>query len=100
MASLQNIPYDIKYLILNQITDIGTFNNLVGASPSFKDLFHAKRKYFLTSLLDRAIHKDVQREALFALQASMMLEVETPTRLPAVKEFLSGRYPETFPSTS
>jgi hypothetical protein len=97
MSTMENSPEDIKHLVVENISDIRTFESIVDASPTFKTLYNSKPKYFLTKLNDRAVHNNIQREALIALQSSMTMDIGKARR-PKMIEFLHTRYGSHEPS--
>jgi hypothetical protein len=93
MACTERVPGEIRYAIVDQISDLSSFQQLVQASPSFKKLFDSKPKYFLRTLLSRTMHQDLEAEALSALQSSMMLHTGD-VRMVKTIQFLKEKYPK------
>jgi hypothetical protein len=90
VASLEQLPDDIKLFVLEQLIDVRAFQNLLEASPSFKSLYDSERRHVLTAFLGSAIlvHPDV----LATLQSSMMMGTSEEARRTEMKEFMEAKY--------
>lgn len=81
--SLEQLPDDIKLLVLEQLPNGRAFQSLLAVSSSFKSLYNSERKHVLAALLGNA--KPVYLDALAALQCSMMMAITDEARDAEIK---------------
>jgi hypothetical protein len=68
---LEELPVEIKLLVLDAIADVDSFTSLVQASETFRKLFESNQKRLLESILTKSIPKDVVPDALATYHASI-----------------------------
>lgn len=69
MASLEGLPAELRFLIIDNVDDIHTLQCLVRASPVYHMTYRGSRKAILLELVKRQHHERSLVEPLFAVRS-------------------------------